>query len=98
MGKNPSKFKGVFLPVERVTWTEATEFCRKLAMLARKAGTLPKGWEYRLPTDAQREYACRATGTTTTYSFGNDPKQLGDYAWYRSNSAFLAQGPGFAVR
>jgi formylglycine-generating enzyme required for sulfatase activity len=85
MGKNPSKFKGAFLPVETVSWTEATEFCQKLTMLGREAGRLPMGWEYRLPTEAQWEYACRA-GTTTRYPWGNDASKLGDYAWYLGNS------------
>jgi formylglycine-generating enzyme required for sulfatase activity len=84
MGKNPSQFKGDFLPVETVSWTEANEFCEKLTTLGRKAGLLPMGWEYRLPTEAQWEYACRA-GTTTCYSFGNDASKLGDYAWHLDN-------------
>jgi formylglycine-generating enzyme required for sulfatase activity len=84
-GNNVSAFKGDSLPVEMVTWTQATAFCEKLTKTERAAGRLPEGWEYRLPTQAQWEYACRA-GTTTAYSFGNDAKQLGDYAWYGTNS------------
>ncbi len=73
------------MPVETVSWAEATEFCQKLTMLGREAGRLPMGWGYRLPTEAQWEYACRA-GTTTRYPFGNDARKLGDYAWYSRNS------------
>ena len=62
MGKNPSHFKGDNLPVERVSWYDAKEFC---AELSKKEGKL-----YTLPTEAEWEYACRA-GTTTTYHFGN---------------------------
>jgi formylglycine-generating enzyme required for sulfatase activity len=78
MGNNPSHFKGDDnLPVERVSWNDAVEFCKKLSQ--------KEGKTYRLPTEAEWEYACRA-GTTTVFSFGDDESQLGDYAWYDNNS------------
>jgi uncharacterized protein (TIGR02996 family) len=61
MGNNPSNFKGDDLPVELVSWEDCQAFCEKLA--ARDGG------RYRLPTEAEWEYACRA-GTTTPFSFG----------------------------
>ncbi|MDF5726566.1 MAG: formylglycine-generating enzyme family protein [Rhizonema sp. PD38] len=61
MGKNPSNFKGTKKPVENVTWDQATEFCAKLSQTSRKT--------YRLPSEAEWEYACRA-GTTTPFYFG----------------------------
>ena len=85
MGTSPSGFKGASLPVEKVTWKEATEFCEKMTVMDREARQLPNGWEYRLPTEAQWEYACRA-GTNTAYSFGNEADDLGDYGWYKVNS------------
>ena len=73
MGVNPSEFKGADYPVqdypvETVTWDDAVEFCRRLSELPaeKEAGNV-----YRLPTEAEWEYACRA-GTTTMYSFGDD--------------------------
>jgi formylglycine-generating enzyme required for sulfatase activity len=77
MGTNPSYFKGSNLPVESVSWADAVEFCKKLSQT--------EGKTYRLPTEAEWEYACRA-GTTTQFSFGDDKSQLGDYAWYDKNS------------
>ena len=66
VGKNPSGFKGKYLPVENVTWDQAVEYCRRLSAMPeeRKAGRI-----YRLPTEAEWEYACRA-GTSTAFSFG----------------------------
>jgi formylglycine-generating enzyme required for sulfatase activity len=78
MGNNPSRFSGnPQNPVESVTWFNAQAFCEKLSQLT--------GKNYRLPTEAEWEYACRA-GTKTRFSFGDEENKLGDYAWFRTNS------------
>jgi formylglycine-generating enzyme required for sulfatase activity len=62
--------EGDDFPVVEVSYAEAEGFCKKLTDLARKSGELPEGWEFRLPSEAQWEYACRA-GTTAATSFGD---------------------------
>jgi formylglycine-generating enzyme required for sulfatase activity len=81
-GSNPSHFTAVGkdAPVERVSWLDAMEYCRKLTERERAAGRLPEGYVYTLPTEAQWEYACRA-GTKGAHS-GN-PELM---AWYEGNS------------
>ena len=89
MGTNPSRHQGNEIkgsssnhPVEKVSWEDAVEFCKKLSDLPeeKKAGRV-----YRLPTEAEWEYACRA-GSKSAYSFGESSKSLGDYAWFEGNS------------
>ena len=88
VGSNPSSFQGnVTRPVETVSWNDAVYYCERLTSRERMAGRLPVGWVYRLPTEAEWEYACRA-GTTTRFSHGVDLGYalLGNYAWFVSNS------------
>jgi len=78
MGNNPSGFKGKNRPVEKVSWDDCQEFIKKLD--AREEGR-----KYRLPTEAEWEYACRA-GSQGKYCFGDKESKLKEYAWYSKNS------------
>jgi formylglycine-generating enzyme required for sulfatase activity len=85
MGENPSFWKDPAMPVNKVTWHDAMEFCGILSEQEQEYGRLPKDWRFILPTEAQWEYACRAD-STTVYHFGNDREKLPQYAWYSENS------------
>lgn len=85
-GKNPSNFPvesqedGSKFPVEKVSWTAANEFCRRLTAREREAGNLPEPFVYRLPTEAEWEYSCRA---------GREDDLIDDIdhtAWFFKNS------------
>jgi formylglycine-generating enzyme required for sulfatase activity len=76
----PSLFKGSERPVEQVSWDMAVLFCAKLSELERGAGRIPPGYEYRLPTEAEWEYACRAGGEDKYAG------QLSALGWYEANS------------
>ena len=79
MGSSPSSFGscGDDCPVERVSWNEAQEFAQRLSQKT--------GKQYRLPSEAEWEYAARA-GSNAKWSFGDNESQLGDYAWFSANS------------
>jgi formylglycine-generating enzyme required for sulfatase activity len=77
MGDNPSSEKGDTLPVEDVSWDDVQVFIQKL--------NAKTGKRYRLPTEAEWEYAARA-GSTTLFSFGDDASQMHAHGWFQGNS------------
>ena len=101
MGKNPSVFQGEMLlknkkivetmepgvvgnnhPVDHVTWDDAVEFCKRLSEMPQEKAS---GHVYRLPNEAEWEYACRA-GTTTAYNTGDNKDSLEQAGWYGDNA------------
>jgi len=90
MGVSPGQSKQDAWPVEQVSWHDAAKFCRELSSLPeeKRAGRV-----YRLPTEAEWEFVCRA-GSSTAYSFGDEEALLHDYAWFKENSGGHAQPVG----
>lgn len=87
IGSNPSSLKGPQNPVETLSWEEAVEFCRRLSALPDEQAARRV---YRLPTEAEWEYACRA-GSATVYPSGDRADQVGKYAWIFENSGNVMQ-------
>ncbi|HTL56879.1 MAG TPA: formylglycine-generating enzyme family protein [Candidatus Limnocylindrales bacterium] len=96
IGVNPSNETGdANRPVERVSWFDAMEYCKKLTQACETQGKMPEGHVYRLPTEAEWEYVCRA-GAITRFGYGEDKgaTQLGDYAWFSRNSDSMTHPVG----
>jgi len=94
-GTNPSYdiFKGSDLPVDSVSWNDAVAFCRKLTERERQAGRLPQGYVYRLPTEAEWEYAARGGGKSRGFEYAGSGS-LDEVAWHSGNSGFKTHPVG----
>ena len=85
MGSTPSFFKGETLPVDKVSFEQAVAFCKALTTGDRKEGRIATNMIYRLPTEAEWEYACLA-GATTAFSFGDSEAEADAHAWSAENA------------
>ena len=85
MDTNPSHYNGLNCPVEMVSWEECQSFIKRLSQKTEK--------NFRLPTEAEWEYACRA-GSYNEYFFGNEDDALDEFAWYVENSDQMTQPVG----
>jgi formylglycine-generating enzyme required for sulfatase activity len=80
MGRNPGQPQAASLPVNNVSWQDAVNFCDQL-----NKTSVGVKYRFRLPTEAEWEYACRA-GTRTPFYWGSSPTQLDQFAWTRQKS------------
>ena len=91
MGNNPSFYDPSInenvqnYPVNNVSWLDAVSFCKALTILSMTQGGLPENYEFRLPTEVEWEYSCRA-GSLTEYYFGDHAHELQEHGWFRGNS------------
>ena len=90
MGVNPSKFKGAKNPVEQVSWKDAVSFCRILTDMPKEKAA---GRAFRLPTEAEWEYACRAT-SSAAFCFGDSAESLEEYGWFRDGLVGITHSVG----
>ncbi len=95
-GENPSYNKGEDLPVELVNWYDAVSFCEKLTEQERKAGRLKSGLVYRLPTEAEWEYACRGGSSSKGFIYSGS-NNVDDVAWYDKNGDIVTQPSGYRL-
>jgi len=94
LGRNPSHYTGdTKRPVEKITFFDASNYCAVVTQRERAAGHVPKGFEYRLPTEAEWEYACRA-GSTNLFAFGDDVSIADEFAWTAENCEATTQPVG----
>ena len=91
MGNNPSFYDSSIsenpenFPVNNVSWLDAVSFCKALTILSKSEGKLPDKCEFRLPTEVEWEYSCRA-GSRSDYYFGDHAHELQEHGWFRGNS------------